>query len=55
VLLANHGALTWGKDLTEAYHRLESMEHYAKILMYSTKILGSNRELDSKQIERLID
>jgi L-fuculose-phosphate aldolase len=55
VLLANHGALTWGKDLTEAYHRLESMEHYAKILMYSTKILGSNRELDSEQIERLID
>ncbi len=55
VLLANHGALAWGKDLTEAYHRLESMEHYAKILMYSTKILGSNRELDSEQIERLID
>ena len=55
VLLANHGALTWGKDLTEAYHRLESMEHYAKILMYSTKILGSNRELNREQIERLIE
>src|SRR6056297_3444653 len=39
VLLANHGALTWGEDIMEAYHRLESMEHYAKILMYSNKIL----------------
>jgi L-fuculose-phosphate aldolase len=55
VLLANHGVLTWGEDLTEAYHRLESMEHYAKILMYSTKILGSNRELNREQIERLIE
>ena len=53
VLLANHGALTWGRDLMQAYHRLESMEHYAKILMYSTQVLGSKNELSKYQIEDL--
>ena len=53
VLLANHGALTWGRDILEAYHRLESMEHYAKILMYTTKIFESDNELTKEQIEGL--
>ena len=53
VLLANHGALTWGKDIKEAFYRLESMEHYAKILMYTTKILKSNSQLTEEQIKEL--
>ncbi len=53
VLLANHGALTWGANIIEAYHRLESMEHYAKILMYTNKILGSENELSKTEIEDL--
>jgi len=55
VLMANHGALTWGGDIMEAYYRLESMEHYAKILMYSNKILGSDDQLSKKQIEDLLN
>ena len=31
VLLANHGALTWGNSLIQAYYRMETMEYYAKI------------------------
>jgi L-fuculose-phosphate aldolase len=31
VLLANHGALTLGKDAFSAYYKMESMEHFAKI------------------------
>jgi len=53
VLLANHGALTWGKDIKEAFYRLESMEHYAKILMYTTKILNSDNQLTEEQVEEL--
>ena len=30
-LLANHGVLAWGRDLQEAYGRLETVELYAKI------------------------
>jgi L-fuculose-phosphate aldolase len=54
VLLANHGALTWGRDLMEAYFRMESLEHYATILMYSNNILKKANELNESQIADLI-
>lgn len=55
VLLANHGALTWGKDLLEAYFRLESLEHYASMLMYTNEILKKANELSCSQVSDLID
>jgi L-fuculose-phosphate aldolase len=55
VLLANHGALTWGRDLMEAYFRMESLEHYATILMYSNNILKKANELNASQINDLIN
>ncbi|MFC4386990.1 class II aldolase/adducin family protein [Gracilibacillus marinus] len=55
VLLANHGALTWGRDLIEAYYRMESLEHYALMLTYSTNILNKANELNCNQISDLIE
>ena len=39
VLLANHGALSWGKDLYQALYRMEALEHQAGIL-FRTLILA---------------
>lgn len=39
VLLANHGVLTWGGDLWEAFDRLETVEHTAKIVL-NARLLG---------------
>ena len=55
VLLANHGALTWGRDLTEAYFRMESLEHYALMLMYSNNIMNKVNELNCSQVSDLIN
>ncbi|MGI6205692.1 MAG: class II aldolase/adducin family protein [Anaerovoracaceae bacterium] len=33
VLLANHGAVTWGESMERAYFRLETLEYYAKMLI----------------------
>jgi L-fuculose-phosphate aldolase len=55
ILLANHGALTWGKNLYEAYFRMESLEHYAAIYMLTTYILKKPNELTSEQVKRLLD
>lgn len=33
VLLANHGALTWGKDVLQAYYRMETLECCASIML----------------------
>lgn len=54
VLLANHGALTWGKDILQAYYRMESLEHYALMLMYSNNIINKANELNCSQISDLI-
>lgn len=55
VLLANHGALSWGKDIYEAYHRLESLEYYATVLMYTGNIIGKSNELSCNQVSELIE
>lgn len=52
VLLANHGALAWGQDLLTAYHKLESVEFYAKLTFLSMQ-LGTAHELSTTQIETL--
>ena len=54
VLLANHGALSWGKDVYESFYRLESVEYYASLLMYTGNILGKQNPLSCDQIEVLL-
>ena len=54
ILLANHGALAWGKDLMTAYFKLESLEFYAELL-YRTRQLGGARELNEEQLEKLYE
>lgn len=52
VLLSNHGALTWGSDLEEAYARMEVVEQYAHI-SFIVHELGTARELSHEQVEGL--
>jgi L-fuculose-phosphate aldolase len=54
VLLANHGALTWGRDIFEAHFRMESLEHYALMTMYSNHVIQKANELNKSQIAELI-
>lgn len=54
VLLENHGALTFSDSLLSAYHKMESVEFYAKLLCIS-KQLGGPKELSKSQVERLYE
>ena len=54
LLLENHGALTYGSDLMNAYFKMESLEYYAK-LMFITTQLGGPKCLNSEQCDKLID
>jgi len=54
LLLANHGALTWGDSLMEAWYRLESLEHYAMIFMYTEFIIGKANVLSCDQVGELV-
>ena len=52
ILLANHGAVTLGRDLLGAYHRMEALEQLARISML-TQILGGGQRLTAEEIARL--
>ncbi len=52
LVLRNHGALTWGEDIEEAYFGTERLEHAAKLLMYA-KNIGGIPELPAKEIAEL--
>jgi L-fuculose-phosphate aldolase len=54
LLLANHGALAWGASLMEAWYRLESLEHYAMILMYTGNVIGKANVLSCDQVRELV-
>lgn len=52
VLLANHGAVTWGSDLATARIRMETLEHSARILL-AARLLGRTTRLSPDQIDAL--
>ena len=54
VLLENHGALTYGDSLINAYHKMESVEFYAQLLFLS-KQLGGPKEFSEAQVGRLYE
>ena len=54
LLMANHGAVAYGADLWQAWDRLETLEHTAKIAILS-RILGGSRNLPPDAIEKLIN
>ncbi|QNN23639.1 class II aldolase/adducin family protein [Planctomycetales bacterium ZRK34] len=54
ILMANHGSVTFDKDLTGAYYRLEILDAYSRILLLA-KQLGKVNMLDSKQMYDLLE
>jgi L-fuculose-phosphate aldolase len=53
VVLAHHGSLTVGKDLWEAYMRLEKVEHTAHITLAAHQ-LGRVETLSPDDVEKLV-
>ncbi len=52
VLLANHGALTWGPSLLSAFDRIETVEQTAKVYYYVSQ-LGGGVEMTQDQADTL--
>lgn len=53
-LLENHGALTLGTDVFHAYHRMETMEHFA-VISLAARQLGGERELPPSRVSQLME
>src|SRR5499433_3265109 len=54
LLMANHGAVAYGADLWQAWDRLETLEHTAKLAILS-RVLGGSKNLPADAIEKLIN
>lgn len=53
-LLENHGALTLGPDVFTAYHRMETIEHFAAISL-AARQLGREQELPPQRVSQLME
>src|SRR5216117_3414755 len=54
LLMANHGAVAYGADLWQAFDRLETLEHTARIAILA-RMLGGSKNLPADAIEKLIN
>ena len=52
ILLANHGLVTFGKTLEEAYYLTEKAEQFAEISFYA-RLLGGEKILNKQQVQKL--
>lgn len=54
LLMANHGAVAYGSDVWQAFDRMETLEHTAKITILS-RIVGRPQNISPGDIEKLIN
>jgi len=52
LLLANHGAVTYGNSLEQAFQRMETVEHFAKISL-NAETLGDKKIIGSGKVSEL--
>jgi L-fuculose-phosphate aldolase len=53
ILMANHGVVTYGSDLISAFHRMDVVEHYARVSLV-TELLGKQSLLSGCDVEKLL-
>ena len=54
ILMANHGAVCYGVDVHQAYFRMETVEHFARI-MFVAEMLGGARALPREEVRKLFE
>ena len=53
LLMANHGVVTYGRDLVRAFRNMELVEHVAKIALVS-QLLGNQQLLSADAVRKLL-
>jgi L-fuculose-phosphate aldolase len=54
LLLANHGAVAYGRDIEAALSNMETLEHFARISLVA-HLLGGARQLPADAVSKLIE
>lgn len=54
LLMANHGVVCYGEDVFQAYFRMETVEHSARI-QFVAEMLGGPNVLPRREVSKLLD
>jgi len=54
ILMANHGAVSYGEDAHQAYFRMEVVEHFARITLVA-ELLGGPKVLPREEVRKLVE
>ncbi|MBV8817580.1 MAG: class II aldolase/adducin family protein [Acidobacteriaceae bacterium] len=54
LLMANHGSVAYGDDVRQAFHRMEMVEHLARITLVA-ELLGGAKALPRVEVRKLFD
>ena len=54
LLMANHGVVAYAEDVLQAYFRMETVEHSARI-EFVAEMLGGPKVLPRKEVEKLLN
>jgi L-fuculose-phosphate aldolase len=54
ILMANHGAVCYGADVFQAFFRMETIEHFARIT-FVAEMLGGPTVLPKVEVDKLFD
>ena len=54
VLMLNHGVITWGKDIEDAYWKMENTESYCKTIWVASQLGRELTPITGKQAKELI-
>lgn len=54
VLLAHHGAVTWGRDLKEAWYRTQALEQYCRQLYLQLQLGGPMPVIPEDEVKQLV-
>lgn len=54
ILMANHGVVTYGADLLNAYFKMETVEHFARISLV-TELIGRQVLLSEMDVDKLME
>ena len=55
MILANHGAMTWGGDLQEAWRRMEALGYCANAAYWIELMEKGSRKLTEQQVAKLVE
>ena len=54
ILMGNHGSVAYGEDVYQAFFRMDTVEHYARISLVA-ELLGGPKVLPRYEVEKLFE